>query len=448
METEKMRIVLCQSSSGLKVVSGGFKSNLHLMKAIQTIGHSTRIISQFRREQLETEGVEFKTKKRVLLNGKYEVESYSFKYQDIQIVGCEVGVIGHPLEGDDNDDVERGNWVKGCSNPEKFVALQEYILQEAEEFQPTHFISNESTSLKISFELPVLRVFIVHAAEHLPFGPYKTAKGFGSYGSVAEADRLKQTDLIISVSEAIKNYVWRWGRLNSIVIHNHVALYGQPPFPDFTNNHTEGEYITAINVGDCKGFDIFRQIASEMPDNQFAAVCAWAMKDRHKDALRQLGNVVLLEPFSNMDELWRQTKVLLVPSIWFEAFGLVVIEAMLRGIPVICSDSGGLPEAKLGVEYVVKVNPMIEQECELRSYTLPNQDVSEWILVLKKLLTDRDHYLDVAKRSREAAHRYLEAFDQRLHEKELLRLQRNKLSKLKPPNRFMSSYEATLSIDR
>jgi len=47
------------------------------------------------------------------------------------------------------------------------------------------------------------------------------------------------------------------------------------------------------------------QVAESMPDHQFAVVCAWAIKDEHKEVLRTLGNVDLLEPFQNMDELWR-----------------------------------------------------------------------------------------------------------------------------------------------
>ena len=37
-----------------------------------------------------------------------------------------------------------------------------------------------------------------------------------------------------------------------------------------------------------------------------------------------------------------------MPSLWFEGFGLIAMEAMLRGLPVIASDSGGLEEAKAG----------------------------------------------------------------------------------------------------
>ena len=36
----------------------------------------------------------------------------------------------------------------------------------------------------------------------------------------------------------------------------------------------------------------------------------------------------------------------------------IVVEAMLRGVPVIASNTGGLPEAKLGVPYVLPVTPI------------------------------------------------------------------------------------------
>ena len=44
-----------------------------------------------------------------------------------------------------------------------------------------------------------------------------------------------------------------------------------------------------------------------------------------------------------------------MPSIWYEGFGLIAMEAMLRGVPVISSDSGGLKEAKHGTGFVVPV---------------------------------------------------------------------------------------------
>ncbi len=45
-----------------------------------------------------------------------------------------------------------------------------------------------------------------------------------------------------------------------------------------------------------------------------------------------------------LEEAYASARVLVVPSLWYEPFGLVAVEAMARGVPVIVSDRGGLPE--------------------------------------------------------------------------------------------------------
>ena len=61
-----------------------------------------------------------------------------------------------------------------------------------------------------------------------------------------------------------------------------------------------------------------------------------------------------------------------MPSLWYEGFGLSVMEAMLRGIPVIASDSGGLAEAKLGTRFVVPVRPIERFEPVFDEHGLPS----------------------------------------------------------------------------
>ena len=47
---------------------------------------------------------------------------------------------------------------------------------------------------------------------------------------------------------------------------------------------------------------------------------------------------------ADVDALYRGARFLVVPSLWFETFGLVAAEAMSHGIPVIASNMGALAE--------------------------------------------------------------------------------------------------------
>jgi glycosyltransferase involved in cell wall biosynthesis len=47
---------------------------------------------------------------------------------------------------------------------------------------------------------------------------------------------------------------------------------------------------------------------------------------------------------SQHDDLWAKAKFLIVPSIWQEPFGLVALEALARGRPLVASNFGALPE--------------------------------------------------------------------------------------------------------
>ena len=111
-----------------------------------------------------------------------------------------------------------------------------------------------------------------------------------------------------------------------------------------------GDRVTLINPVAVKGVELALQIAALCPEIPFTFVRGWPlglkqeMTLRHK--LRPLKNVVLRARTDDMRSVYRETKVLLVPSQWEdETWGRVVSEAQFSGIPVIASARGGLPEA-------------------------------------------------------------------------------------------------------
>jgi glycosyltransferase involved in cell wall biosynthesis len=77
---------------------------------------------------------------------------------------------------------------------------------------------------------------------------------------------------------------------------------------------------------------------------------------------------------------------------------------MLRGIPVLASDIGGLPEAKLGVDFVL---PVVPGEFREDGFVSPPQDLSPWSQALGELLFDEDAYQQCSQQSRQAAHDFV-----------------------------------------
>ena len=108
-------------------------------------------------------------------------------------------------------------------------------------------------------------------------------------------------------------------------------------------------YITMINPFRVKGIDTFLEIAKRMPSENFLLVESWTLDAKGLAALQgrlaNLPNVRFLHRVPDVQEIYRQAKLVLVPSVWEEAFGRVVIEAQSCRIPVIASRRGGLPEA-------------------------------------------------------------------------------------------------------
>lgn len=109
-----------------------------------------------------------------------------------------------------------------------------------------------------------------------------------------------------------------------------------------------GEKILFVNPTPIKGVEIMFALAAACPDLPFLVAESWNLEPRWralcKSRAEALGNITWVTPTQDMRTLYSQARVLLMPSIWEEAFGRTVIEAQLNGIPVLASDRGALPE--------------------------------------------------------------------------------------------------------
>ncbi len=237
--------------------------------------------------------------------------------------------------------------------------------------------------------------------EALPFGP------LSAQPEEPWAERFAHLGGAVAMNREMAEYIRRHAGVPVEVLY--FPAYGDGPFPDLASPD-EG-LVTLINVSPLKGVALFLMLARSMRQVAFGAVPTWGTTE---DALRLLGaepNVEILEPTPDIDRILERTRVLLVPSVWQEAFGLVVVEAMLRGVPVLAADVAGLRESTLGVDCLLPVRPITSWRPQAgttaRTCDIPDQDIAPWQRRLEELLGDPAAYRELSEASRQAAHRFV-----------------------------------------
>jgi surfactin synthase thioesterase subunit/glycosyltransferase involved in cell wall biosynthesis len=370
-----VRILLGHNSTYYPSQGGGDKSNRLLMEALAERGHGVRVVTRTEQfgdahhaafvEALRERGME-QVEGRFALNG----------------------VDVHTLTRDPN--------------------LRGYFARQIAEFDPDVILLSTDDPgqllLEAALEAPRARVvYLVRATIALPFGPDSSAQ------SAVKTARLRAVDAVVGVSEYVARYVREFGGMDAV----HVPISLMEGGVAENLGSFDNPYVVMINPCAVKGIAIFLELADAMPEVPFAAVPSWGTTDADLAELRARENVTLLGRVDNIDDILRLTRVLLVPSVWAEARARVVPEAMSRGVPVIASNIGGIPEAKMGVDYLLPVNPVTHYEPSLDSKLVPEalvpqQNIEPWRAALTALVTDRDLYERNAAQSREVALDYLE----------------------------------------
>jgi glycosyltransferase involved in cell wall biosynthesis len=115
-----------------------------------------------------------------------------------------------------------------------------------------------------------------------------------------------------------------------------------------------GEKILHVNPKKEKGIETTLEVAEKMPEKEF--IIAGKTKEID-DRIEEPENVEKLGYVEDMKEVYKQTKIVLVPSKWEEPYGRIPIEAGASGIPAIATSKGGLPESVGNQELLVDGGP-------------------------------------------------------------------------------------------
>jgi glycosyltransferase involved in cell wall biosynthesis len=286
----------------------------------------------------------------------------------------------------------------------------DFVLVSSEDL--SHLLLGEATRLA-----PGKIVYLAHTPQFFPFG----AESWNRDARATEV--IRSARAVVAIGHSTAAYIEQATGVHPAVIHP--PIYGAPPFARL--GCFDKGAVMMINPCQVKGIGIFIELAGRFPEYPFAALAGWGTSSDDRKALALLKNVQLIESVDNIEEALAQARVLLMPSLWYEGFGLIAMEAMLRGIPVISSNSGGLVEARQGTGFVIPVR-RIERylaefdETHMPRAVIPEQDLQPWTGALSSLLSDRNLYEAESERCRSAALHFVARLDASDLEKLLLSL--------------------------
>jgi glycosyltransferase involved in cell wall biosynthesis len=273
--------------------------------------------------------------------------------------------------------------------------LPDFVLVSSEDL--SHILLREAASAA-----PDRLIYLAHTPQFFPFGA-------ASWNQDPRAAAIvRGARAVVAIGHHMQGYIRESLGCEAAVIHP--PIYGRPPFSRF-GSFDQG-WILMINPCVVKGIEIFLGLAAALPQLPFAALTGWGTTQDDLQSLGRLANVTVLDTVGHIEEALSPSRALLMPSLWYEGFGLIAMEAMLRGLPVIASDSGGLVEAKQGTGFVVPVHPIERYEPSFDENHMPKpvaaaQEIGPWKQALETLLGSRDVYCSESERSRQAALRFV-----------------------------------------
>jgi len=373
-----MRLVLTMNLPYTRAHGGTNRSNRGLAAALAARGHQVDVVVPALASPSPISHAE--------LLGQLASEGVSVRQADgidhMEIDGVRVHAVVDPAR------------LRGALHDQITAAAPDWVLVSAED--PTQSLLAAALAAR-----PDRVIYLAHTPQMFPFGPASL------YPSRDRTALVRRARGVMAISHFVADYVRRHAGVTPLVCHP--PHYGAGPF-ERLGRFDHGR-VLLMNASTIKGLPIFLELARRLPHVAFAALPGYATTAEDRAAMAAAPNVEIWRNRPSLDDLLRDVRVLVMPSLWLEGFGMAAVDAMLRGIPVLTSDFGGLVEGSLGLPIQLPVRPIEQFDAELDASLLPRpivppQDATPWAEALGRLTSDRRHYDDASAQAFRTAHEF------------------------------------------
>jgi len=189
-------------------------------------------------------------------------------------------------------------------------------------------------------------------------------------------------------------------------IHKHLKQrYGihadiLPPIIDYKKIHITTHkpyFITCTDFALHKGAVLFSSVARKLPDLPFLLI-------DYRGLFRPvswLSHVTVVSRQSEMNKIYKRTKVLFVPTLWPQSSQRSILEAMSNGIPVVATKLPGITELIGDSGFLVPINKRASKKSDFFTNLIYHTHTYlQMAAILRKLMSNDAEYTKAQERAR------------------------------------------------
>lgn len=151
-------------------------------------------------------------------------------------------------------------------------------------------------------------------------------------------------------------------------------------------NVLKNKFITHVNIHKLKGGDIFYELVKNLFDIPFIGIRTEGESEELDKKIMDImmtkrDGSLIIEHTSNIKEIYKQTRILIVPSVVDETFCRVINEGLMNGLPIITTGTGN-------IKYLVGDAAVILPYDSIKNPILKCRSLKKWIKTVAEIYYD------------------------------------------------------------